>query len=340
MTIGAIVHDLTGNVLADAYRTDEASISLIYGTGVNAALDIPAHVMAPEKFPPGLNIPSDSSVVMNTELSVYGKDILPITRWDEKLNRDHANPDVQPLEYLIGGRYIGEVVRLILVDAIRSIGLLGGHVPDSLLRPYSLDTKSVADMERYILLRFFFLSQTSTIFDTDMSGQRRYSDPTSTTIQRILNTNDQVFKLFHLTEEDCTFIGRTCQAVSRRAAAYLATALHALWVLRHECRSPSSSTPSTSLPPNPPSTPSSPAPPRSSAATPEPLSISCHGSVILKYRGLMERCQLYLDELTTRTAGGGGGGGGDGGQQGALTLKAAHDATLVGAALAVACNPP
>ena len=151
VTVDAIVHDLSGNVLADAYRSDAPCLSLIYGTGVNAALDFPAGCVAPEKFPRGTQTAEGlpASVIMNTELSTYGKHVLPTTTWDDQLNGAHAKPDMQPLEYLVGGRYLGEIVRLIVVDAVHETGLFGGHLPSSLSRPYSLDTALMADIERY-----------------------------------------------------------------------------------------------------------------------------------------------------------------------------------------------
>ncbi|KAI9748283.1 MAG: hypothetical protein M1815_003368 [Lichina confinis] len=246
VTVDAIVHDLSGNVLADAYRSDAPCLSLIYGTGVNAALDFPAGCVAPEKFPRGTQTAEGlpASVIMNTELSTYGKHVLPTTTWDDQLNGAHARPDMQPLEYLVGGRYLGEIVRLIVVDAVHETGLFGGHLPSSLSRPYSLDTALMADIER---------------------------DP-STTLARILEAENQeaAAQAPEVTKTDSLCVQRICQAVSNRAAAYLATALHALWALRDECR----------------------------AAT-----AAYHGSVIAKYPGLKERCQVHLDQLTCRTDG-------------------------------------
>lgn len=323
------MHDLTGNVLTDAYRSDAPCVSLIYGTGVNAALDFPAQCVAPEKFPRGTQTPGSlpASVIMNTELSTYGKHVLPTTSWDEQLNRAHARPDIQPLEYLIGGRYLGEIVRLIVADAVHKTGLLGGHLPSSLSQPYSLDTELVADIER---------------------------DPT-TALERMLEAEQYKATAQgpRVTGADSLFVQRICQAVSNRAAAYLATALHALWVLRNECRASTAAPlpltgPAVPLSPSlpPPSSPYPPSPPSAPPVPPASLRVSYHGSVIAKYPGLKERCQMHLDQLTCRTNGGGGssgvdrGGSGAGTGKGSLALHPALDATALGAAVALACNPP
>lgn len=103
------------------------------------------------------------------------------------------------------------------------------------------------------------------------------------------------------TYNDLQVVQRICQAVSHRAGAYLATALHALWMLHNEVRGISPAA--------------------------DNISIGCHGSVIQKYPGLRSSCQTYLDQLTTLS----------GGRPGTMTLISATDATIFGAAVAVAC---
>lgn len=88
-----------------------------------------------------------TDVLVNTEFSMFGKGILPATRWDELLNRKHRRPDFQPFEYLMGGHYLSEIVRLVLVEAVSTARLFRGQVPDRLLEPYSLDTSTLAAIE-------------------------------------------------------------------------------------------------------------------------------------------------------------------------------------------------
>jgi hexokinase len=70
-----------------------------------------------------------------------------MTRWDEEINRTHMLPDFQPFEQLISGRYLGEIVRLILVEGIKHAGLFQGQMPERFLEPYALDTSTVALIE-------------------------------------------------------------------------------------------------------------------------------------------------------------------------------------------------
>lgn len=89
-----------------------------------------------------------SHVIVNTELGMFGTGILPLTRWDKKLVKEHPRPDFQPLEHMVSGMYLGEIVRLIMIEAIESTGLLGGVLPSSLTTNYTLGTDTLSMIER------------------------------------------------------------------------------------------------------------------------------------------------------------------------------------------------
>lgn len=101
--------------------------------------------------------------------------------------------------------------------------------------------------------------------------------------------------------EDLIFVQQVCQLVSRRAAAYLATAAHALWALRAsaECL------------------------PIQKAGH---LSIGCNGSVIQHYPAFRELAQKHLNELVDLS----------GGQGQSIVLETADEAAIFGAAVAAA----
>lgn len=79
---------------------------------------------------------------------MFGAGILPSTIWDDELRSVHPNPTFQPLEHFVSGGYLGEIVRLVLVDGIQTAGLFGGVVPPSLKERYSLETETISYMER------------------------------------------------------------------------------------------------------------------------------------------------------------------------------------------------
>lgn len=146
-------------------------------------------------------------VLVNTEFSMFGKRILPTTRWDDKLNASHTLPDYQPLEYLIAGGYMGEIVRLIIVEATATAGLFGGHLPPSLLNQYALDTRTLAAIEH---------DNSHSLLSSCLLFQERHPSSGS------------------LSSADIHFIRHIIRCVSRRSSAYFTAGVHALSSLLHD----------------------------------------------------------------------------------------------------------
>ena len=205
MRFDAIVNDSLATLLSRAYTDNGTRIALIFGTGMNAAIYLPTRAFTPLKFSSTRNS-SATHVLVNAELSMFGKGILPTTRWDDHLNAHHLLPDYQPFEYLITGAYLGEIVRLILVEATESAGLFNGLLPPPLAEPYTLNTHSIAVIEADTSSS---LSQSRTLF----SQLFPFSTPPNV--------------------QDLRFIQRTITCVSYRASAYLAAGIHALCALRN-----------------------------------------------------------------------------------------------------------
>ncbi|KAK4174599.1 putative hexokinase [Triangularia setosa] len=149
VSLSAIVNDSSATLLSAAYsHPATTTFGLVLGTGVNIAAHLPICTISTEKY--GNHHPQDGAthVVVNTELGMFGGNSLPLTKWDGLLKSAHPRPDFQPLEHLVSGYYLGEVCRLILVDAIASVGgVFGGVVPPSLARAYGLDTKTLSLIE-------------------------------------------------------------------------------------------------------------------------------------------------------------------------------------------------
>ncbi|KAG9232792.1 hypothetical protein BJ875DRAFT_379956 [Amylocarpus encephaloides] len=206
--LDAIVNDSAATLLSKAYLDQTTRFALILGTGVNAAVHLPVHMFAPGKFGtrPASWHESATHVIVNTELSMFGGGILPYTRWDKQLLAVHPRPEFQPLEHFVSGGYLGEIVRLILIEGIQAAGLLGGVVPPSLEKPYSLETETLSYIE---------------------------SDPTPT-----LSSALEIFSSRHPTalpptQADMRAIRLTASHVAYRASGVLAAGTHALWELRN-----------------------------------------------------------------------------------------------------------
>src|SRR5271163_4565626 len=89
-------------LLSQVYVEPSTSMGLILWTGTNAAIHLPVSCIGASKF--GMRDPSwharAEKIITNIELLLFGKRILPETRWDEILNRTCKLPDFQPLEYI------------------------------------------------------------------------------------------------------------------------------------------------------------------------------------------------------------------------------------------------
>lgn len=265
MRLESIVNDSSSTLLANAYINPSSRLAVILGTGVNAAVHLPIQALHQSKFGsrPMPRTSEATHVLVNTEISMLGKSILPSTRWDKALNASHPLPDYQPLEYLIAGRYMGEIVRLILVEATAAAGLFGGLLPPSLANRYSLDTRTLAAIERDTSPSL--VPSLALFLELHPSSASR--PPTYT---------------------DISFIRQVIRSVSRRSSAYFTTSLHALCCLLHNIDQPSSSSDSD-------------APTISSSSSfpghHQHVIIGCDGSVINKYPGYMARSQEILDNL-------------------------------------------
>lgn len=204
ISVSAIVNDSTATLLANAYTTSSTRFGLILGTGVNVAVQVPVSCLSSRKFgrrPSGWH-EAATYVVVNTELSMFGGSSLPVTRWDKQLDRNHARPGFQPFEYRVSGRYLGEIARLILVEAVTDAGLFDGLLPESLMAQYSLETELLSKMQSA-----HSVSAAKELFEA--------CNPTAS-----------------VSVDDMTFVTTVARLITQRAAGLIAVSLHALWSLR------------------------------------------------------------------------------------------------------------
>lgn len=176
---------------------------------MNAAVHLPIAALDPSKFrsrsPP---IGKITHVLTNTELSMFGKNIFPTTRWDELLNATHILPDYQPFEYLVTGKYIGEIVRLVIVEATRTAGLFNGLILPSLANAtYTLDTKDLAVIG---------IDASNGLAASRALFHQRHPSPHPPS------------------EGDVIFIKEVVRRVSTRSIAYFTVGIHALTALLQE----------------------------------------------------------------------------------------------------------
>ncbi|KAI8809664.1 hexokinase-domain-containing protein [Cladochytrium replicatum] len=144
--VSALVNDTVGTLMAHAYSDPQTHVGVILGTGTNAA-----YFESIDRVPKWAGGPVHSGeMVINTEWGAFDNEqvVLPVTKYDQQLDRASANSGIQIFEKMISGMYLGELVRLALVDLISIGELFRGKSSTELARPYSFETAYMSRIER------------------------------------------------------------------------------------------------------------------------------------------------------------------------------------------------
>ena len=156
LRIAAITNDTIATLCSLAYSVkslpnSRVAAGLIVGTGCNATVPWKFDALGSTKSERiRQKVPSASETVVNTEFTIAGA-CGPLkavtTKWDEDLDASTARPGFQPLEYMTGGRYIGELIRLIFFDYMTTCHkppIPAANLPAPLVHNYSLTTTFVS----------------------------------------------------------------------------------------------------------------------------------------------------------------------------------------------------
>lgn len=141
-------------------------IGCIFGTGVNAAYmedvgSIPklAH----------MNLPPDMPVAINCEYGAFDNErvVLPLSKYDEIIDRDSPRPGQQAFEKMTAGLYLGEIFRLALTDLIdhQPDVIFKGQDTSKLRKPYLLDASFLAAIEED---PYENLNETAEVFNSQL----------------------------------------------------------------------------------------------------------------------------------------------------------------------------
>jgi len=261
--VDAIINDSSACLLSQAYSHTSTRFGLILGTGFNIGAYLPVSIIGRRKFgsrPVGW-FDRASHVIVNTEMGMFGHNILPVTRWDRQLLDAHKRPEFQPLEHMVSGLYLGEVARYALIEAIETTGIFGGVVPSSLTGTYTLGTDTLSIIE----------SDTS---DDLAEAKKVFSDRHPSTHRP--------------TTADLLFLRSLASFISVRSSALVATCVYSL----DEVRLESDKAYVSSLPES--------SPLRQAAEAELSLGktmVAFNGSVIEHYPKYLENCQRYVDQL-------------------------------------------
>lgn len=163
----ALINDTTGTLVASMYTDSETKMGVIFGTGVNGAYyDVCSDI---EKLQGRLpeDIPSSSPMAINCEYGSFDNEhmVLPRTKYDVIVDEESPRPGQQSFEKMTSGYYLGELLRLVLVDLYEQGMVFEGQDITKLKKAYVMDTSYPAKIEED---PFENLEDTYELFKSDL----------------------------------------------------------------------------------------------------------------------------------------------------------------------------
>lgn len=147
----ALINDTTGTLVASAYTDPETKMGLIFGTGCNGAYYEAAHSVDKLEGLYADDVTEDSVMAINCEYGAFDNEhvILPRTKYDIQIDEESPRPGQQTYEKMIAGYYLGELIRLILLDIYDTKKIIFKTQDVSKLRvPFVFDTSVPAIAEQ------------------------------------------------------------------------------------------------------------------------------------------------------------------------------------------------
>uniref|UniRef100_A0A1B6CBM9 Phosphotransferase n=1 Tax=Clastoptera arizonana TaxID=38151 RepID=A0A1B6CBM9_9HEMI len=184
----AILNDTTGTLLQGALFDHKTYIGLIIGTGSNACYLERAdrvHHWETERH-------GEREIIIDIEWGAFGDNgVLDFikTPFDLQVDKNSIQVNSFTFEKYIGGKYLGEIVRVILVDLARDKLLFNGNISKKLLVNNSFSTSNISCIEQDCV------------------------DKTITNTEKVLSDFEQKYTL-----DDIAIVGYVCEMVSLRAA--------------------------------------------------------------------------------------------------------------------------
>lgn len=120
--VSALVNDTVGTLMARSYTAPGkhgSVLGAIFGTGTNGAyVEKLANIKKPLS---GEHDSSTGEMVINTEWGSFDNqlNVLPTTPWDAALDQASVNPGIQRYEKRVSGMFLGEILRLVILDLLK-----------------------------------------------------------------------------------------------------------------------------------------------------------------------------------------------------------------------------
>ncbi|EDW84127.1 uncharacterized protein Dwil_GK18967 [Drosophila willistoni] len=147
INIVAIINDTVGTLMSCAFSSRNCRIGLIVGTGTNASyVEKTANTEMLQNF----HTSSKQNMVINCEWGAFGDNgVLEFikTSYDKQVDKQTPNVNKQTFEKCISGMYLGELVRLIVVDLIYRGILFKGKSSELVFQKWSFETSFISEVE-------------------------------------------------------------------------------------------------------------------------------------------------------------------------------------------------
>lgn len=149
VNLTALINDTTGTLVASNYVDPETKMGCIFGTGCNAAyFDKVKNIPKIQGLLPD-DIGPEQDMAINCEWGAFDNEhkVLPRTSYDVTIDEESPRPGQQSFEKMIAGYYLGEIMRLVLVD-LHEQGLVFEKQDISRMRePYHMDSSFLSKIE-------------------------------------------------------------------------------------------------------------------------------------------------------------------------------------------------
>ncbi|OCT90027.1 hypothetical protein XELAEV_18018642mg [Xenopus laevis] len=143
MDVVAMVNDTVATMISCYYEDHHCEVGLIVGTGCNACY---MEEMSNVELVEG----EEGRMCVNTEWGAFGdtgelEDFR--LEYDRVVDEASLNPGQQLYEKMIGGKYMGELVRLVLIKMVNENLLFGGESSEKLKTRGAFETQFVSQIE-------------------------------------------------------------------------------------------------------------------------------------------------------------------------------------------------
>ena len=144
VSVTALANDTVGVLVTGAYSDSRCDMGLIVATGTNMAVAVD-RTLVNRPLPPTVGNPDE--MLFNMECGNFDGVISIQTPYDRILDAE-SDSQGQLLEKMISGRYLGEIVRLVVADVLsEGRGLTGWNGLNSVFRvPYGFTTEHLSDI--------------------------------------------------------------------------------------------------------------------------------------------------------------------------------------------------